>query len=347
MTDKESLEKRFFTFVKSIDDAESIDDLSLTSEQKKTKKGDFFFKNRSVVCEIKSLKKDTSPKVDHILAPFRNCPEWPMFYGEWKIAKVLEHLPDGEQIGQKIIEEVSSAVSNGLRDANRQIRETKKSFHLPNAEGLLVLLNDAVEVLSPHVIVGQIQRQLKKRTTYGEPRFTEIAVVWVVDETHSTFLSQKLRGKPLIMVINDYIKSSGATEDLVSTLFQEWAVFERITLIDRKDVPMQNISFAPNSALRPSDRPMKRYELWQKQYVASPYLRNMSQEELLDYGEQILRNFNRTFVRNSPNKPTMSKEEIAVRWTHLLEEINFRGIDMRKLRERLKFGGDDGHEDIF
>ncbi len=101
MIDKESLESRFIAFVKNKDDAECIDDLHLTSEQIQAKKGDFFFKDRSVICELKSLKKDTSSKVDEILSPHRNRPEWPTFYGGWKVSNILKHLPEGEQIGEK------------------------------------------------------------------------------------------------------------------------------------------------------------------------------------------------------------------------------------------------------
>jgi len=151
----------------------------------------------------------------------------------------------------------------------------------------------------------------------------------------------------LIMVINDYIKVTGLAEDLVNTFFHEWAIFEGLPLIDRQDVPMQKISFAPNSSVQPSSEPMKRYEIWQKEYKASPYLRNLGQEELLGYGEEILRDLNRTFVLDSPRKPTKSKEELAVLWTHLLEEINFRGLDMRKLRDRINFSEDSGPENIF
>lgn len=341
-----NLESRFLAFAKSLPNSEYIDDLPLDQKQAKSKKGDFFFNNRSVVCEIKSLKKDTSNKVDSIIFPHRDRPEWPLFYGEWKISKILAHLPDGEQIGQKIVEAISSAIPNSLRDANRQVRETKGSFHLPDAEGLLVLLNDAVDILSPHIIVSQIQNQLAKRISSGEMRFQEISIVWIIDETHTTQINEKTRANPLIMVINDYIQSSGATEVLVNTLFKQWAEFEGFPLITQKDTSMQNLSFEPNRSVQPSRRPLKRYEIWQKQYRASPYLRNLSQDELIDYGEEILRDLNRTFILNSPKKPKRNKDELALLWTHLLEEITFRGIDMRKLQNRLKFGKDGRTEDI-
>jgi hypothetical protein len=92
---------------------------------------------------------------------------------------------------------------------------------------------------------------------------------------------------------------------------------------------------------------MKRYEIWQREYRASPYLKNLEEKELLDYGEKVLRNLNRTFIHDSPKKPTMGKNELSVRWTHLLEEFKFRGLDMRKLRDRLRFEQSEGPEDLF
>ena len=162
----------------------------------------------------------------------------------------------------------------------------------------------------------------------------------------TTQINEKTRANPLIMVINDYIQSSGATEVLVNTLFKQWAEFEGFPLITQKDTSMQNLSFEPNRSVQPSRRPLKRYEIWQKQYRASPYLRNLSQDELIDYGEEILRDLNRTFILNSPKKPKRNKDELALLWTHLLEEITFRGIDMRKLQNCLKFGKDGRTEDI-
>jgi hypothetical protein len=58
-----SLKYRFNSFVRSIEGAEFIDDLDLTSEQQKSKRADFLFESRKIICEMKSLIKDMSSKV--------------------------------------------------------------------------------------------------------------------------------------------------------------------------------------------------------------------------------------------------------------------------------------------
>lgn len=55
---KSELEARFKAFVKTIPGAESIDDLEELPEGS-SKKADFFFDNRRIVCELKSLQVDT------------------------------------------------------------------------------------------------------------------------------------------------------------------------------------------------------------------------------------------------------------------------------------------------
>ena len=77
-----TLEERFITFAKGLGEAEFIDDLTLTPEQQAAQKADFFFNNRTIIGELKSLKTSTEDKVEAILKPYEDTPEWPHFYGE-------------------------------------------------------------------------------------------------------------------------------------------------------------------------------------------------------------------------------------------------------------------------
>jgi hypothetical protein len=158
-----SLEGRFIDFAKRVVGSECLDDLPLTPEQRGAEIADFFFSDRQIVCEIKSLKKDTSAKVERILEPHHDRPEWPVFYSPWELSKVLRYLPDSEQITRQIFDAITTAIKELMRKANRQIRETKRTFGIPSAEGVLVILNDLVDVLSPLLIVKRLIKLEKKR----------------------------------------------------------------------------------------------------------------------------------------------------------------------------------------
>jgi len=151
------LESHFFSFLRRLRDAEVIDDLQLTSSQRRGKRADVFFNSRLVIGEVKVLATDTSPKIAPILEPYENTPEWPIFYGQRPISKILEYLPDRERIQRAIYDAIAGSLEYLVRDANRQVRATKASFGLPEARGVLVVLNDTIDILDPNVMAHKIR----------------------------------------------------------------------------------------------------------------------------------------------------------------------------------------------
>jgi len=129
---KSELESRFTAFLRAVPGAEPIDDLEERGSP--SKKADFFFDSRQVVCELKSLQVDAEYKIDRILEPHRNRPEFPLFLGRWDLAKVLKFLPDGDEIGESIYTDLTSIVEEKVKDANRQIRETKVQFGVQSSK---------------------------------------------------------------------------------------------------------------------------------------------------------------------------------------------------------------------
>jgi len=93
-------------------------------EQRKAKKGDYLFACRSIIGELKALYDDTSSKMEAILEPHRERPEWPLFYSEQQLHTVLKHLPDGEEIQRKIFDAITASIEGVIEKANRQIRST-------------------------------------------------------------------------------------------------------------------------------------------------------------------------------------------------------------------------------
>lgn len=157
------LEPHFFDFVRHISGAELIDDLELTPTQRAAKKADIFFVGRRVVCEVKVLASDTSHKIAPILEPYEKSDDWPVFFGERPISKILEFLPAREMLRKRIYDAVAGGLSDLVRDANRQIRETKASFGLATSEGIVVILNDAIDILDPNVMAHRVGQALLKR----------------------------------------------------------------------------------------------------------------------------------------------------------------------------------------
>lgn len=111
--------KRCITFAKGLERAEFIDDLALTPEQKAAQRADFFFKDRTIIGELKSLKTNTEDKIEAILKPYEDNPEWPHFYGQQELHKIINFLPDKEKINVRLFNAVTDSIEGIVEKANR------------------------------------------------------------------------------------------------------------------------------------------------------------------------------------------------------------------------------------
>lgn len=132
------------------------------------KNADYFFQDRSIVAELKCLEKDTFQD-----RTYRK--KMGILYDKWVR---LGLIPDS-LFRPSIIEtkdyplECQRAVANLLKrpietrikEANRQIKETKNHFNLPDAKGLLLLVNDGNYSFESDALLYTVGRCLKSQFT--------------------------------------------------------------------------------------------------------------------------------------------------------------------------------------
>lgn len=329
-----TLEERFTEFVRNLQSAEVVGDLHLSQEQQHSKKPDFFFFERQFIGEMKSIKKNMEPKAQAILEKHKDRSEYPVFFGQWNSGKILQHLPDGESINEGIFYAITSALEDNVEKANRQIRETKKVFRISESQGVLIIINDSVGILSPDLIVHKIHQLLNKKTSSGDARYPHIAVVWIVSETHilKTDLGQELL--PSIVVVNDYASGYQEASDYVKWLQRKWASFNNIPFIEG-GLNLKNAGFSKRKEIN-SPEIVRRSDMWRKQYSQVPYLRHFSKKQLLEYSQQLWLEILPAFIRGAHEKPSQETVfELTEKQTHLIEEINYRGIDFREFSPKL------------
>jgi hypothetical protein len=107
-----------------------------------------------------------------ILAPHMDRPEFQAVSSRGLDA-VLEMVSDGNKIREMLYRAITESVEGAVEKANRQIRETKRTFNIPEAYGLIVMLNDAVLILPPTTVAKRVAQCFTKLTPSGEPRFRE------------------------------------------------------------------------------------------------------------------------------------------------------------------------------
>jgi hypothetical protein len=330
------VEDRFMAFAKTLPGAEYIDEMELTHEQREARKADFLFDNRRIICELKSLKTDTGGKVEKILEPHRQRPEWPIFFGTVGVHQILKHLPDGQQINRQIFDAVTSAIKDLVRSANGQIRRTKETFVLPSAGGMLVILNEFVDILSPDVIARRVDELFKKRTPDGKPQFPEINAVLIINESHYMQVTPDLQGIPALIMTN-VVPDHADVTGYISSLQPKWAEYHGVPLVTIEGSVLDEVKFESikKDRAKPDGR-IRRHEMWRRQYRMRPYLRSLSKEELVEYFGRLMMALKPGFLKGGTEEQKARMRELMEPWTHLLEEINQRGMDMREFSPVMK-----------
>ena len=329
-----NLEGRYKVFLTDLEEAESIDDLTLTREQQEAPRADYFFANRTVIGELKALYEDTTAKIDAILDPYRNTQDWPIFFGEQELERVLQHLPDRDRLRATIFRSITRSIEAVVEKANRQIRETKRTFGLRDASGLLIILNDAVDILSPDMVVYRVRRALNKRTSDGTLRYRHVSAVLLIGGAHYTQLSPDLKGMPMLTIPNQ-VPEADRVEEFISKLNHKWAAFERQPLIPIGTTDLPSLKFRSVTAdQKEAARPITRQDYWSALYKRNPYLRALSEDELLVFGGRVLEEVSANMIKGAPRKSIEEMSPGWIRWSNFLDEVQYRGTDMRKLIEK-------------
>lgn len=106
---------------------------------------DYFFRNRTIVAELKCLEKDYMRKeqIGHKVEALID---------EWAARGRLrpEHVSGnsininaiGEDCAMEVFKLYFKPIKRAVEKANRQIRQTKKYFNLPDSKGLVIVAND-------------------------------------------------------------------------------------------------------------------------------------------------------------------------------------------------------------
>lgn len=313
---KNDMEERFSRFALTLSTAESIDALvpSATSGQR----ADYLWRGRSVVVEQKVLTGDPQAKVERAFDALSEREDAPLFVGPSPVDKIFRHLPDGAERLRKLRQQVMRSTEAAFRDARRQIANTKKLFELPDALGMLVVLNPNIETLSPIDVGQELSRLMEKRQSEG----WAVDVVWLLSEAHLVGEAQ-----PCILITGSRIGRFEWASFYLDGLNAAWARFNNspITTIDVE----QLIDVSVRNASEARSEPLTRSEMWRKRYQANPYFRSFDDATLKQAGTEIFASLMPYFLKGGPRWTMAELEPLMIRWSDFLEEARQRGLNMR------------------
>lgn len=327
-----SLNDRFKAFLARLPFAEAIDDLELSSEFDDSKRADFLIDNRKAIIEIKSLESDPEHKIHTELKNHQDRDEYPLFYGELELSKILKHLPDGEEIQKKLLYKISRSIEQSFREADKQIRATKDILNCPDSIGLLVLLNEDISVLSPEIISYRVSQLLAKTEDDGSPHYRNITAVWFILENFSLKTQKGHKLFPSIVIDGPNAAGRPELTNILTNLQSNWAAFNGVPYVTGETKKIAGSDFIRLSELEKEHQyRMLRHELWRKQYRNKRYLNSLSDEVVLSHGARLLSFMTPHFLKDGHKLPFEQVAQFMEGWTHFLEEAKIRGLDLKKM----------------
>ena len=337
MTSKPSLEDRFQAFLDQLDGAESIDGSLSDTELSHGKRADFLLDQRRIVLEVKSLEADPEYKIEERLAAHRNRLEFPIFLWKADLNEILPYLPDGKEIRRQIFHAVMRAVQGALEKADDQIEATKTALNLKHACGVVAILNAEIGILAPDLVTAKASEMLLK-TRDNNVRYKQIAYVWIISESHILISKDGSEHLPLILLEGPTADDHATAGEYLGRALLKWAKFEGDQSLSWSRIQnFDGLKFKKQPAELKDDekRPPVRYEMWRQAYRMRPYLRSLSETDFLEYSAEITTTMMPHFLIGGQKLPHAKVAQLMERWTHILEEAEYRRLDMRKLESRM------------
>lgn len=327
-----NLERRVLDFLAAVPGSESLDDLFAGPEFAGERRADFLLFDRRLIVELKSIEVDTSPKVESEMDRHRNRDDFPLIYGEVELNKILKHLPDGGKINDRIFMRTTRSIEDATRSAEDQIENTAKLLGISDAVGIMVMINQDIDILTPEVIATRISMLMKRAREDGSLR-SPIIFSWLIFESHTLTLGLAEKTLPMILLAGPRASEFPWVTGFLDYLQVAWAQFNGYPLFKLDAQRVVDIPVAPLAASKqhkPGDK-ISRQQLWERNYHNNPYLRALSDREVLQRGHSAIEALLPHFMVGEPKLSLEEMEPLMIVWSDFLCETRHRGLDLREM----------------
>lgn len=305
-----------------------IDDIELSREDIKNKKADYFGLGRKIIFEQKAFETEQIKKIQNKIDQHQEEDFFPLFYGQRDINDILKYFPDEEKSRLEIYNLITKQIEGVLSKANKQIPSTEKTFNLEKSVGVVVLLNDTVNVLAPEVIAKRVSGRLGEKKKPGEYRYHRIQYVILISETH------KYKGKiPLILIIEGPTapKNNNSVNEYLNYLIYSWGHYNGggVTYVDGENIDWEDFK----EVKKDQPPPNTRSEVRRAWYRDNPYMRNLPETQLFQHGAKLIDTITPHVMKGGSKLLKEQLGEMFLQFGDFIEEINYRGLDLKQMKK--------------
>ena len=224
------LERRVIKFLEGRSSTESLDSAVFNQVNGSKAKADYLLGDRLIVAELKTLNASPKDRTEQRLNERFSKPDAPIVYGTVDVSQATKDLPDRDAISKMIVDMAGRAVRRHLLKANDQIGAIKARLGLPNAGGILILMNDAEAMID----ASAIGYTLKNAFETNQGRYPHITNVWAIIESHRIALPGGRVGFPHLHVFKSLERQ--AELNYIGRMLWDWGCFNesRMERVDHR-----------------------------------------------------------------------------------------------------------------
>ena len=159
--------------------AENVDSLMAECSLPGRQRADYLAFNRRVIIEQKSLECDPHDKAQALIEDFLRRHNT-IGVEQMSLASIAEasvRLPDGNRFRRKLRQMLTQRIDDVLAKADKHTLDTRKTFVIPEAVGIVVILNDNIQLIEPDFFQDKAFSILRKRLPTGELMYPNNQVV--------------------------------------------------------------------------------------------------------------------------------------------------------------------------
>lgn len=229
-----SLKERFERFMSSGDFAESIDALTASDNIPGRRKADYLACDRSVIVEQKSIDHDVDAWMNAFLSGFVRQ-HGPLAPGDVTLAEIIDavvKLPAPNPFKRRLRAILTQRIDDYLAEADKQTRDTRLTFSIPTAVGVVVILNEHAPLIEPDYFVDKAWDMFRKELPPGQLRYKENQVALLVSEAHRVLSADGTEMIPIETIFSDAGLNNPAAARFAEELRWRWAEFNQAGTLD-------------------------------------------------------------------------------------------------------------------
>lgn len=218
-----TLKQRFEDFIQTFAGFEDIDLLLKDCDPIGKNRADYLLNDRTIIVEQKSL--DTDP-----IGRPQNYADKLMAQGRLIAFGRVSTNRLSRDIQREFVLDLAKNLDAIVAKADRQTEDTRQIFAIPDAVGVLVILNEKASMLDPQVVHYALANVFQKKCADGSLRYPANDGVILIPEAHAIDTPQGLR-IPLLKFTSPQSRANERFLQFCDELFEAWSNFNGVPLI--------------------------------------------------------------------------------------------------------------------